>query len=150
MILNGIYSSVSWNRDSIIQPFYGNSMPVLGIGTHSYFAIGHSPDCGDDTSVVFVWPSVSVNSLTSNGNWVLYPNPNSGRMNLRKLNSSCLGNIGISLLDQTGKKVFQKTLPNLYDNCDFEFLADGLKPAVYILKIVEENQSISYFKIIIQ
>ena len=150
LILNGIYSSVSWYRDSIIQPFYGNSMPVSGIGTHSYFAIGQSPDCGDDTSVVLVWPSVSVNSLTSNGNWVLYPNPNSGRMNLRKLNSSCLGNIGISLLDQTGKKVLQKTLPNLYDNCDFEFLADGLKPAVYILKIVEENQSISYFKIIIQ
>lgn len=150
--LTGIYSSVSWYRDSILQPFYGNTMPILRSGSHAYYAIGHSTLCGDDTSNVMVWPSASVREQLSSraGAWILYPNPNSGRMYLRKKDDGCHGTWRLSIRDHAGKKVFERSIQAFENQCEIELDAENLKPSVYILTIMDDQHAIWHEKVIIQ
>lgn len=141
--LNGIYSSVSWYRDSILQPFYGNTMPILRSGSHAYYAIGHSTLCGDDTSNVMVWPSASVREQLSSraGAWILYPNPNSGRMYLRKRTMVAM-ELGDCLSETMPVKVFERSIQAFENQCEIELDAENLKPSVYILTIMDDQHAV--------
>jgi hypothetical protein len=152
LTLNGIYSSVSWYKDSIIQPFYGNSMPIMSSGTHAYYAIGQSVQCGNDTSKILVWPSASVRDqlISGSGVWIVYPNPNDGRMFLRKKDDRCHGTWRLSVHDHSGKKLLEESIRVFENQCEIELDAHNLQPSIYFLTISDDQHAVWHEKVIIQ
>ena len=72
----------------------------------------------------------------------VYPNPNLGRFKL-EFTSNYEQNIFIKIFDELGKQVYKNKISNFKGNYINDINMIGLKPGVYYIQVVAENQILS-------
>ena len=103
------------------------------------------------TSRVYYTTSASGSRLTALDNIEelnIYPNPNSGLFKLQ-FKSNYTQDIFIKIFDELGKNIYKNTISNFKGNYINDVNILGLKPGVYYIQLVAENQ-ISSQKIVIK
>lgn len=84
------------------------------------FDIPTGPDCD----------SLGVNDNSLDNNFIIYPNPSNGNINIRSLKD--FGEASISIFDINGRKVFDQEV-NLYDTVNIN--AEKLSTGLYLIQI---------------
>jgi hypothetical protein len=102
----------------------------------------------DDQTEAFDMPAACLLGIDDqellDNNFIVYPNPSTSKVTIKSL--IAVGDVGISIFDINGRKVYAKDL-NLDTSVNIN--TDNLKSGIYILKIQGENFAYSS-KLIIQ
>jgi hypothetical protein len=94
-------------------------------------------DNGDTTGTIYpIEMFVGTNQLTSNSNWLVYPNPTNDQVQLQ---SSQIGNITYQIFNYSGILIYEQPI-NKTDK-EISIPVDGLSAGVYLLKLIQNNQT---------
>jgi len=90
---------------------------------------------------------LSVSEASKNIDFSIFPNPNTGIVNIQ-LNNSLVSNPKVKIYDMFGKLVFEKNKFENIPSNKFTILIDSLTEGIYLIS-VEINKSITTKKLII-
>jgi hypothetical protein len=79
---------------------------------------------------------VGTNQLTSNSNWLVYPNPTNDKVQLQSFQ---IGNITYQIFNYSGILIYEQPI-NKTDK-EISIPVDGLSAGVYLLKLIQNNQT---------
>ncbi|MBV1923514.1 MAG: T9SS type A sorting domain-containing protein, partial [Flavobacteriaceae bacterium] len=114
---------------------------VAGVGIHiitySYMDVNGCENFAMQT--IEVIELIGVNDFENGINFILYPNPNNGLLNL-ELNSTIVNDFEVRIVNQIGAIIFMKQI-NVSDASEFAFDLSGLANGMYYFILNSDKQN---------
>ncbi len=114
---------------------------IAGIGVHIItYAYTDGNGCENfATQTIEVTPTLGVNDVENGINFVLYPNPNSGQLNL-EINSLLVQDFEVRIVNQIGSIIFTKKI-NVSEGSNYTFNLSGITTGVYYFLLESDKQN---------